>query len=533
MPSRILDLEALGDPEKICLRETNDEQGNFVALSHCWGTDKASHLMTTRATLANMVSGIAVASLPPTFRDAVKVTRYLGQRYLWIDSLCICQDDVDDWARESAAMRSIYTCAYVTIAADRAGGNSDGFFTRPERQYVPISLSAPAPQVTSFNPSIDASSKMLPAFAFPVPNKKASSVREWLVLSPEPLSKRAWTLQERMLPHRILHFASDQTYFECNHSFVSEDGFSMSGRYLSLYPDEREAGYQEIARLSRHSMNHQLWYLLLETFTGRALTVDSDRLPAISGLARLFETRLRELSRRNKVQYLAGLWSDSLIEGLGWQVIGIGRTRGKQWSPPPPMPSPGSRDYWAPSWSWASFDGHSAHGVTQPGWEDVAAVSGWSVRARNAANPYGEAADGWLALRAPRLLPLAPSGEPENDADMLPSSAWRVLRLCLPRGDAYGSYTSFDHTVYGSEEARAWASEAALLLLLLSKINRDEEDGILYSGLIVEEVPSWSGGGPPGKRYRRLGRMLANTEHLGDDAATIEDQGGFVDIILV
>jgi hypothetical protein len=87
LPSRVLDLEALEDPERICLREINNKQGKFVALSHCWGADRASHLVTTRATLPNMVSGIAVASLPPTFRDAVKVTRYLGQRYLWIDSL--------------------------------------------------------------------------------------------------------------------------------------------------------------------------------------------------------------------------------------------------------------------------------------------------------------------------------------------------------------------------------------------------------------------------------------------------------------
>jgi hypothetical protein len=160
-------------------------------------------------------------------------------------------------------------------------------------------------------------------------------------------------------------------------------------------------------------------------------------------------------------------------------------------------------------------------------------VAEWGVKPRNAANPYGEVADGWLALRAPRLLPLAPSGELESDADELPSSARRCLRLCLPRGDAYGAHASFDGRVYGSEKTRAWAREASLLLLLLSKKNGDEEDEMVYSGLIVEEVPGWSSGGPPGKRYRRLGSMFLEAENLGEDAATIDDQDRFVNVVLV
>jgi hypothetical protein len=161
------------------------------------------------------------------------------------------------------------------------------------------------------------------------------------------------------------------------------------------------------------------------------------RSPSLSGLACIFETRLREQSVGNKVEYLAGLWSGSLVEGLGWGSLGAPGTRGLP--PPPSIPLPGSTGYWAPSWSWASVDGHSGHGTTQLGWEDVAAVAGWDLKPLNAANPYSEVADGWLVLRAPRLLPLAPSGEPESDAEQLPSIARRYLRLCLPRGDAYGT----------------------------------------------------------------------------------------------
>jgi hypothetical protein len=281
-------------------------------------------------------------------------------------------------------MCSIYTRAYLTIAADRAGGNSDGLFTRLERQHVPISLSAPAPQLPSFKPGVDASDTS--AFAFLVPAIKACLSRDWLELDSEPLSKRAWALQERMLPHRILHFASDQMYFECNHSFVSEDGHCMSGRYRSLYSGEQEPAYQEIARFSRHSTNHQLWYLLLENLTGRVLTVDSDRLPSISGLARLFETRLREQSDGSKVEYLAGLWSDSVIEGLGWQSMGTASLRRKHGSggegAPPPMPPP-----------WLG-------GL--PGAELVMGELRWALRARDdAARLGGHRGGGRVGREAP------------------------------------------------------------------------------------------------------------------------------------
>lgn len=70
------------------------------------------------------------AELPNTFQDAITVTRMLGLKYIWIDSLCIVQDDAQDWEREAAKMAIIFEAAYVTIAATAASNGSVCIFLK-------------------------------------------------------------------------------------------------------------------------------------------------------------------------------------------------------------------------------------------------------------------------------------------------------------------------------------------------------------------------------------------------------------------
>jgi len=64
-------------------------------LSYCWGKD--GHVVTTKKDLTQHMQAIDLQSLPTTLRDAVPITRLLGFRYLWIEALCIAQDDDEDW----------------------------------------------------------------------------------------------------------------------------------------------------------------------------------------------------------------------------------------------------------------------------------------------------------------------------------------------------------------------------------------------------------------------------------------------------
>jgi len=76
-------------------------------------------IMTTRAAVASFRSGLPLNILPPTIRDAVTIARCLGLQYIWIDCLCIIQDDPIDWEIEAAKMGSYYQSAYYDCGASR------------------------------------------------------------------------------------------------------------------------------------------------------------------------------------------------------------------------------------------------------------------------------------------------------------------------------------------------------------------------------------------------------------------------------
>ncbi|MCJ1444599.1 MAG: hypothetical protein MMC23_005101 [Stictis urceolatum] len=115
LPTRVLDIGDGVQSDEIRLLETSRRSGTYAALSHCWGRSK--HVITTQATLAEWRKVIIFEQLPKTFQDAVVITRRLGLRYLWIDSLCIIQDDRTQWEYESALMGEVYRNAYFTIVA--------------------------------------------------------------------------------------------------------------------------------------------------------------------------------------------------------------------------------------------------------------------------------------------------------------------------------------------------------------------------------------------------------------------------------
>jgi Heterokaryon incompatibility protein (HET) len=126
LPTRVLDLEKDESGLSIVLIETGQMVGRYMTLSHCWGTTHP--LTTTTSNLHYRMQGILVSELPKTFKDLVDVARGLGVRYVWIDSLCIIQDDASDWASEAGKMASVYSGSYLNIAGASAAGCLGGLF---------------------------------------------------------------------------------------------------------------------------------------------------------------------------------------------------------------------------------------------------------------------------------------------------------------------------------------------------------------------------------------------------------------------
>jgi hypothetical protein len=144
--------------------------------------------------------------LPPTFRDAVLITRRLDHQYLWIDSLCIVQDSPEDWLAESARMGYIYKHASLTIAAEAAVDSEAGIFESTNK-------------VRSKTSSIEV----------PYHRKDTSAGQMYiqkLFDSPDeargPLSQRAWTLQEDLLSPRTLRFGAQQVWWRCREMQCNE-----------------------------------------------------------------------------------------------------------------------------------------------------------------------------------------------------------------------------------------------------------------------------------------------------------------------
>lgn len=122
-------------------------------------------------------------------------------------------------------------------------------------------------------------------------------------MNKEPLSQHAWALQDRLFSPRILHFGSTQLYFESNKRFLGEDAFIMSGR------DDTLTGTPA-----------RVWHNTHQLYCKRTLPRASDKLPALSNIA-------RHIALQSNDTYVAGLWRSKLIEGLTWQATGYAKGR--------------------------------------------------------------------------------------------------------------------------------------------------------------------------------------------------------------
>jgi hypothetical protein len=477
LPSRVIDVGEATDAACIKLYETDGESGTYITLSYCWGFSR--QFTTTRSSIEARKSGIDFNELPKTFQDAIVVARTLGVRYLWIDSLCICQDDLEDWQRESAKMAQVYKNSYLTIAATRSSDNSSGCFgARPPKQYVSIPHTMEG-----------GISGQLLAFLLPV--REEAAAEKYIAMKEEPLSQRAWALQERILARRTLHYGKHQMYFECNRGFLGENGLHLTDRYNSLHSSTAKLQSDPSYREGHSQPNPILdqWFALLKAYAPRQLTKASDRLPALSGLAQIYSGKLNDT-------YVAGLWRNSLLEGLLWRGLG------------------GSRhdlEYLAPSWSWVSFSGIPA---SRPcgNWNFIAEIIDVHVELKGS-NIYGEVTTGWIKIRAPlvRIFLNELSGnETEIRYDRDP-------KVRTENGDQRGGRSHFDiHPTKLADTAamiKSFENVEIFALIIAKTFKVEEADEVEYRSLIVGKSEDGSGS------MRRLGVLSLANEILGSCTA--------------
>lgn len=327
---------------------------------------------TTTVTIDDFTKKLPL-DLPQTFADAITVTRILGQRYLWIDSLCILQDSSDDWITESSRMDQVYSQALVTIVADAAEDSMSGFLRPPARRVRKTSK-------INYDLGIDAAScdlsccgtvhvrergelaVQLPyhdihpddSFVDGEPTKKDSQSK---------LSTRAWAFQERVLSPRTLHFGPTEMAWECralcscecsatNERTALVTGLLKNSKALRPYRHtQQESSPQESSQHIFRKLDDAWQRDIVEEYTRLHLTVETDRLSALTGVATISSTL------RPGDQYMSGMWRNTLAASLSWFTVPdrasarlkpSGKNAPRKWFSPP-------------TWSWGSVSGQIKH----------------------------------------------------------------------------------------------------------------------------------------------------------------------------
>ncbi|KAJ1323255.1 HET domain-containing protein [Microdochium nivale] len=329
--------------------------------------------MLTAKTEAMLKNGCQISRLPRTIRDACAVAVRLGFRYLWVDRLCIMQDSAEDWDREAGRMALVYKNAALTISASAASGEDAGFFRRRRRGVQPLWLSVDTRRSANpsgfnemwvekgGNPSVEFKERTkdlgYTEFRRSLPDHPQYSMLSYDKARTRGmlghLGMRGWTFQERRLSRRVLHFAEEQVYWECR-SRVRRETDPMAPTFTATAGDTPLICSQA---LTRHSVP-KLWHDLVSSYSQLSLTIATDRLPAVSGLANEFATAHGRVS--GDTQYYAGLWKATFFKDLCWEA--------ELWSPSEiDNRSHDNSIYIAPSWSWASYPGNVTMELTGTG----------------------------------------------------------------------------------------------------------------------------------------------------------------------
>ncbi|KAK4183448.1 HET-domain-containing protein [Podospora australis] len=458
LPDRVIDCSEPNHPRVVLTK--GEQRGPYLALSYVWG---AKQPMTTTDNIKEYTTnGIPVDILPQTIRDAISVTHSLGQRYLWIDALCIIQDSDDDRNEQVGKMRYIYLNSFLTLNAACASTTWEGFLSTPRPQRNPH---ARVPFRTASTEEVG-----VVCFARHRDTSAGDASRSyWDEM--EPIAHRGWTLQEKLLPPRSLVYASDTLKYHCQTETVSigqavcEPSTGMRLPHNVYDPKDKGSG-KWTAEDWRNA--RQAWLSIIFLYTFRNISRENDKLPAVGGVAEQF-------ARVTGDEYYAGLWKKSLLFDLLWEIEG---------SVTEPKVRP--ENYRAPSWSWASMNG-----LVRASWKEGEAASvGENLRQAEVVDcqvtvppkgtPFGELTSALLRLRAVLKQGVVVDGDGRAGTVMVVGRDGEKKKIGAVRFDA--------------DEPRS--EELAVVPIMW------DAEGSFVWGLVLERLPA--------EQFKRVGKFQNN-----------------------
>jgi len=422
--------------------------------------------------MERLQNDVDIPSLPQVFQDAIQIAYYLGIDYLWIDALCIKQDQDDrsDWEIEAQNMSRVYSCALLNISATLSSDGSESLFQeRPRDPLLPLKV------------DLDINGNQQTYYVL-----NDNIWDEEITLA--PLNQRGWVFQERFLARRVVHFGQRQMAWECHELDTLEMFPKGLPEPSTLSFNGKSVIYDKLAALSRQPdqiLEDQFvdqWQDLVTKYSQCRLTYPKDKLIAFSGIAK----RIRE-ARAD--YYAAGMWQKSMICDLPWW-----RTSADRDAFPINQTS-----FRAPSWSWASVDGEINFPAISQG-DPLADILEISAPVTNRSGVFDDS-----ILIQVRGICLPFSVEWSNK-DI---SSFKVDGLDFPMEyDLGGTAVDLESS---EQEMQEWIQQGTILLLPLF-FSIDFLHGILLRGIYGEST------------HRRIGAIeISREEDRNNNAAILED----------
>ncbi|KAI8940550.1 hypothetical protein NX059_004228 [Plenodomus lindquistii] len=333
--------------------------------------------MTIKANIAQRHERIDVSLLPQTLQDALFATRKLGLEYIWIDSICILQDDRDDWAKEASTMADVYSNGYAVLAATAASSSTQGFLW-PRKPPLSIACTSPSGSQSTIH--------------------ARRNDTHWCNLKRHnteyPLYSRAWCMQERYLARRTVHFLPAEVRFECRTHDTCECNVVP---WPHPQPDSGDDYYRILRAACESSSGSSisdaefagLWNNLVKEYSAMGITHRSDLLPALGGIARSLGPVIAP------GLYLAGLWERGLAFQLSWYCEDFDTH----------LSPIASRSVHTPTWSWISSPSHiepvNRYNAPKEKLTSLASLVSSNVALLRNDDPYGEVKSISIDLKGP------------------------------------------------------------------------------------------------------------------------------------
>ncbi|RSL62869.1 hypothetical protein CEP54_005521 [Fusarium duplospermum] len=450
LPTRVIDVGDLKEHgPKPRLFVSKKASGQYIALSHRWSKAIATKLKSDN--LSQYQKELPVNDMPPTFQDAIEVTRQLGFRYLWIDSLCIIQDDESDWSHESRRMGTIFEDAGCTIAAVDSvddNGIDHGLFLPRDTDPLLIKLTIPYKKVPLSKLSQRVFKTQTSVYVWKMrwlrelPTMKTCDkntitirpriISSWRRIPRSNWYKRGWVLQERHLSRRLIYYTKNKLSWSCfTESGEEEGGDPKEAARISMLPLRRE---------SDHTIFH-IWRNIISDYQSCQLTFSKDRLAAVGGISARIEAHF-------SCKIYAGILFHSprdAADNLLWYAN--------------KAPLRTFDEFHAPSWTWVGFNGEISFFMPTPPETSELLITRLDFKIRNqceSADPSkhckGTCVSGSVSFEGPagkltrqtKLKDLRIAGspmEPINEREILAGILGHTLvpNIVIPRFDEWGN----------------------------------------------------------------------------------------------